>query len=292
MTQKFSLRPSQLFPGCLTTVLVFLASNSVPAHAAPGDGHWDRQFGTPGTASRNFALRFNQNSLYTGGYSLAAGQIATSTVVNVFDGSKWTSLGEITGGLTVLYDFAFLGTDLYVGGLFQRAGDVPAVGLAKWDGANWSDVGGFSGVALSLAADGTNLYVGGTFTNCGGSSITNVAKWNGAKWSALGDGIGYYGDTFSQLVNVLLWRNGQLYAGGAFTNAGAVAANNLARWDGSAWSAFGEGVAGTGSAFTRRPGYAVPFLWGGLYVGRRVTTKGGQLAGPQHRTPKGRGGAG
>ena len=100
--------------------------------------------------------------------------------------------------------------------------DVPAVGLAKWGGANWSDVGGFSGVASSLAVDGTNLYVGGTFTNCGGISITNIAKWNGANWSALGDGIGYYEPTLSQLVNVLLWHNGQLYAGGAFTNAGAV----------------------------------------------------------------------
>ena len=191
MTQKFCLRQSRLFPLFLITVLVFLASSSVPAHAAPGDGHWDRQFGTPGTASRNFALRFNGNSLYTGGYSVAAGQVATNTVVNVFDGTNWTSLGEITGGLTALYVFAFLGNDLYVGGLFQRAGDVPAVGLAKWDGANWSDVGGFSGVASSLAADGTNLYVSGTFTNCGGISITNVAKWNGANWSALGDGVGY-----------------------------------------------------------------------------------------------------
>ena len=213
MTQKVSRRQSQLFSRCLTTVLVFLASNSLPAHAAQGDGHWDRQFGTPGTASRNLALRFNGNSLYTGGFSVAAGQIATNTVVNVFNGTNWTSLGEITGGLTALYDFAFLGNDLYVGGLFQRAGDAPAVGLAKWYGANWSDVGGFSGLVSSLATDGTNLYVGGVFTNCGGIFTTNIAKWNGANWSALGDGIGYYADDLSQVVNVLLWHNGQLYAG-------------------------------------------------------------------------------
>jgi hypothetical protein len=131
---------------------------------------------------------------------VAAGQIATNTFINVFDGTNWTSLGEITGELTVLYDFAFLGTDLYVGGLFQRAGDVPAAGLAKWDGAKWSDVGGFSGLALNLATDGTNLYVGGFFTNCGGISITNVAKWNGANWSALGGGIGYYAVDLSQAM--------------------------------------------------------------------------------------------
>jgi hypothetical protein len=100
MTEKFSRRQSRLFSRFLTAVLVFLASNSVPAHASPGDGHWDRQFGTPGTTSRNLALRFNGNSLYTGGYSVAAGQVATNTVVNVFDGTYWTSLGEITGGST------------------------------------------------------------------------------------------------------------------------------------------------------------------------------------------------
>src|SRR6266567_7747956 len=107
MTQKVSRRQSQLFSRCLTTVLVFLASNSLPAHAAPGDGHWDRQFGTPGTASRNSALRFNGNSLYTGGYSLAAGQIATNTVVSIFDGTNWSNIGEITGGsgTTVIEEF-------------------------------------------------------------------------------------------------------------------------------------------------------------------------------------------
>src|SRR6185369_13706841 len=109
MTQKISVWPSQLFHRFLITVMIVIASNSAPAHAAPGDGHWDRQFGTPGTASRNLALRFNANSLYTGGYSAAAGQVATNTVVSVFDGTNWTSLGEISGGLTALYDFAFLG---------------------------------------------------------------------------------------------------------------------------------------------------------------------------------------
>src|SRR5881394_1320536 len=275
MTQKFSPRRPQLYPRFLATLLVILASNSVPVHAEPGDGHWDRQFGTPGTATRNFALRFKGNSLYTGGYSAAAGQIATNTVVNVFDGTNWTSFGEITGGLSVLYDFAFLGNDLYVGGIFQGAGDIPAVGLAKWDGANWSDVGGFSGVALSLATDGTNLYVGGSFTNCGGISITNIAKWNGAKWSALGDGIGNYEDIYTQFVNVLLWHDGQLYTGGAFTNASEVSANNLARWDGNACSALGGGVAGSGSAFTGSPVTALQFIGNDLYVGGRFTTVGG-----------------
>jgi hypothetical protein len=36
-----------------------------------------------------------------------------------------------------------------------------------------------------------------------------------------------------------------LYAGGSFTSAGGVSAMNIARWDGSSWSALGSGINGT-----------------------------------------------
>jgi len=52
-----SLRLFHVFPHFLIAGIVLLTSNFLPARAAPGDGHWDRQFGAPGTASRNFALR-------------------------------------------------------------------------------------------------------------------------------------------------------------------------------------------------------------------------------------------
>ena len=34
---------------------------------------------------------------------------------------------------------------------------------------------------------------------------------------------------------------GNLYAGGDFTTAGGVVANNIAKWDGTAWSPLGSG---------------------------------------------------
>src|SRR5438094_799278 len=75
-------------------IAIYLGLAGTPAVALPGDGHWDRQFNMPGTATRNIALGFNGNLLYTGGYSLSAGQIATNTVVNIFDGTNWTTIGE------------------------------------------------------------------------------------------------------------------------------------------------------------------------------------------------------
>src|SRR5438128_983880 len=73
-------------------IATYLAA--VSAIALPGDGHWDRQFNMPGTTSRDLALRFNGNLLYTGGYSMTSGQIATNTVVSIFNGTNWSKLGE------------------------------------------------------------------------------------------------------------------------------------------------------------------------------------------------------
>ena len=227
-----------------------------------------------GTGTRNYALRFNDNLLYTAGYGLLGGQLGTNTVVNIFDGADWSAIGEITGGTLVIFDFAFLGSNVYVGGVFTQAGGVPAVGLAKWDGANWSGVGGFSGAVFEMTTDGTNLYVGGAFTNAGGILATNIARWDGTNWSALGDGIGYYDNFIYPSVNAMAWHNGQLYVGGAFTNAGTVAAMNLARWDGSNWSQIGGGVAGQPGFQTGAPVTSLQFLGDDLYVGGNFTTVG------------------
>lgn len=39
--------------------------------------------------------------------------------------------------------------------------------------------------------------------------------------------------------------SGNLFAAGTFTSAGSAAASNIARWNGSSWSALGSGVNGT-----------------------------------------------
>ncbi len=263
----------------LTTV--FLVVQIYPSVAAPGDGHWDRQFNMPGTASINYALKFHGERLYTGGIMAGpGGNFATNSDVNIFDGTNWSRVEGITGGsgTTLIEDVQFLGSNMYVGGIFSKAGGLPAVGLAKWDGTKWSDVGGFAGAVMVLTTDGTNLYVGGTFTNAGGVAITNVAKWDGTNWSALGGGLGYYSGSLFPSVNVLVWREGQLYAGGSFTNAGAVAATNLAVWNGSTWSQVGGGVAGTGSILTGAPVAALKFLGPDLYVGGNFTAVGNNVA--------------
>ena len=229
----------------------------------------------PARPNRVFALRFNGNKLYASGYAVGTGGLlSTNTGVDVFDGTNWSNAaGELEGGNCVIYDVGFLRNDLYVAGIFSRANGVSSPGLVKWNGSDWVNIG-FAGVALALVSDGTNLYVGGSFTNAGGVLNTNVARYDGTNWYALGGGVGYNNNTLSVYAYVLELHNGLLYAGGVFTNAGSVAATNVAVWNGSTWSSLGAGPANGVNGTVM----ALAFQGDGLYVGGNFGLAGGASA--------------
>ncbi len=184
------------------------------------------------------------------------------------DGVAWSSLaGGITAGLgffpgvfaLALFDDDGPGpnpTDLYAGGNFTTIGGLNTSCVARWNGVNWvSLAGGVSSTVYALAvfdADGAGpglpaLFAGGDFTSAGGMATNRIARWNpGApgSWSALGSGIG--GANVLALATFDVDGTGpqptSLYAGGEFSQAGGVAANSIARWDGSVWSPLGSGI--------------------------------------------------
>lgn len=165
---------------------------------------------------------------------------------------------------------------LYIGGSFNRAGGMVANNIASWHGGGYGALGsglsGGSGYATSLLSAGGDLIVGGVFTHAGGIAVNYVARWNGA-WSAIGaglpnnvwalrtnNGLLYAATDASGLVRVwnefswvtvgtglaggasmfcgaLTVYNGQLIAGGEFTNAGGSAADSIAQYNGLSWSA-------------------------------------------------------
>src|SRR5207237_6785209 len=104
-------------------ILCLAACGARSLIAAPGDSHWDRQFGLPGVSNRVFALRFNGAKLYAIGYGVGTGGLlSTNTGVDIFDGTDWTNaLGELTAGTCVIYDVGFFRNDIYVGGIFTKA---------------------------------------------------------------------------------------------------------------------------------------------------------------------------
>ena len=170
-----------------------------------------------------------------------------------FSDENWISLGGFPGvdvyGTVTAVALDGLG-NLYIGGQFGAVGNTLATNVAKWNGSSWTALGAGLGDLLkygdyvaALAVSGSDLYAGGWFTNAGGIAVNNIAKWNGSSWTALGSGLttGING----ALVDALAVSGSDLYAGGGFTRAGGNPANNIAKWNGTSWTALGSGLFGS-----------------------------------------------
>ena len=192
--------------------------------------------------------------------------------------SFWSTLGNVDNGALAngyasseVDAIAVNGSNIYVGGRFfdiSNAGiNMPAADLVvKWDGSNWSALGddGSGGASVqgswvyALALDSAgNLYVGGSFShvNNHGTDLPNaqnIAEWDGTNWSALGNS-GLLHGSLNGAVDAIAINGSNVYVGGSFTDAensgvAVPAADYVAKWDGSTWSALGSnGVPGDGS---------------------------------------------
>lgn len=179
--------------------------------------------------------------------------------------ARWTPVGgweEVGGGLDAGGGFALAlatfddgtGAALYVGGIIDAAGGVPVNNIARWDGTQWTDVGGgVSGTvdAMTVFDDGSGpaLYVSGRITAAGGEPVNGIAKWDGTQWMALGPGL-RSDDGTTVVSSLTIYDDGAgptLVAGGKFDrtgDGGVTDLHNIARWDGSTWSPLGDGVVG------------------------------------------------
>lgn len=188
-------------------------------------------------------------ALFAGGRFAMAGAIAVNGIAK-WNGSTWSSLAGGTNGST--YDLAVFddggGRALYAGGAFTTAGVTPANNVAKWNGSTWSALAGGVDSEVAVLAEfddghGSALYAAGYFANAGGTPANSVARWSGSSWSALGSGIQW--DAFNGPGALTPFDDGSgpmLYVGGGFASAGGVAATNIAKWSGSAWSALDRGL--------------------------------------------------
>jgi len=194
--------------------------------------------------------------LYVAGAFSAAGSIAARHLAR-WDGSIWSTLQG--GANSVIHDLIAFDPDgggpadaaLIACGDFTRAGGSLANRIARYDGASWSNLGnGLSGPsckALCLFDDDgpgpnpTALYVGGDIVVSGTSS--GVAKWDGTTWLPLGSGLG-------GRVHALCVFDGdgsgpnqpELVAAGTFYPWGSPPIRNVAKWNGTSWSALGAGI--------------------------------------------------
>jgi hypothetical protein len=142
------------------------------------------------------------------------------------------------------------GDELFVGGFFDQAGDTPVGSFASWDPAkrSWNAHGtgvhddDLAGFVYALAVDPASgaVYLGGRFTKADDVGAWNLAVLEGETYRSLGD-VSSYGGSNAQVRAVAVAGTG-LYIGGSFTAAGNAAADHLARYDGTNWSAVGDGI--------------------------------------------------
>lgn len=161
-----------------------------------------------------------------------------------WNGNEWSSLNsQISEGTISTFMIDDFG-NIYVGGRFKYAGGVEVNGITMWDGNTWKALGTgmrhtednimfVNSIALD---DAGNLYAGGSFDFAGNELVNNLAKWDGKTWSNLGNGVSGENGKKGFVNSIVIDEKANIYVSGSFANAGAVEAQNLAKWDGNSWS--------------------------------------------------------
>ncbi len=197
-------------------------------------------------------------------------------------GAGWESFGGNGAALTI---GALPNGDLIVGGAGHRSFSGPdgvpvpgARGVARWDGNEWSAVGGGAGVtsddlvAVVEPTGGETFVVGGTldrvFQSDGTAlAVENVAQWDGDEWVGIG-GVSSPTHGGHRIVALAQAADG-LYLVGDFDTVvspdGTEApAAGIARWAGGVWTAIPDAHGEGRSLLPLGDGVAVGWRRGGF----------------------------
>ena len=123
---------------------------------------------------------------------------------------------------SLIYSMAQANNLLYVAGDFEQFNGVTAHNLVTWNGSQWQALNApaaFDRVTI-VEAYGSQIYI---------SDGTQVARWDGDQWQNLVTGV-------SSITQIEPTASG-VYVAGTFSSINGVAAQKIAYWNGSAWSA-------------------------------------------------------
>lgn len=140
------------------------------------------------------------------------------------------------------------GLQLYASGYFGAVNDTLALGVARWDGADWSplaggiEVGNQRRVTRLASRDygsGPRLLAIGRFEHVDGAPAQCVAAWDGTQWSTLGGGPPIGASESLSLASSAVFDAGngpELYVAGTLFHEDFTDRPYLARWNGSTWT--------------------------------------------------------
>lgn len=187
----------------------------------------------------------NDAATYAGGIvvcgQFAALQAVSAANIGRFVDGQFTPLGGGLDDTCIALEVNETGDTLYAAGWFNNAGAVSARRIAAWDGLTWSSLGAgpnnglASGLIYDIHAIGSDVYIAGNFTTAGTTTqVGGIAYWNGSTWNRVGPS-GTNGVVYS-----IAEFEGQIVIAGVFSLVGGVPVTNIARFDGTTWSAMGN----------------------------------------------------
>lgn len=197
--------------------------------------------------------RLPGGEVVVGGTMTASGSNSVANLAR-WDGVQWTRFaGGANGSVTKLRvlangDLLAVGTFTSIGGQ-AGSGGVPAPGIARWDGSNWTAVGG-GGLGLTVV-DVTELPNGdlvfaGSAQQATGYQSNYIAVWDGSAWSGIGNGLDGPAAGLAYVP-----QTGELVVGGAFRTVDNEPSAQVARFASAcpaAAVAVGTGCSGSGGA--------------------------------------------
>ena len=258
---------------CSSLLLVIILTRAAGLYALPGDEPWDDRFGTSWTpATRGLALyrgqihtshhRYDGSSLnlwnnkgwgffdmlpigsdlFVCGNASSLHGLGPRGVAR-WDGTNWHSIGN---GIPAsdygrfVAALAFRGGELYAGGQLAGGGEDDPMGLVRFNGTNWVEVGGGlssdtngwdPGLVWDLEVKDNILYVAGEFARAGDVIAHNIVRWDGTNW------LTFNGPPIERLHGIG-FRSEDLFV---------ISPVALRKWSGSNWLTLGVTALGTGS---------------------------------------------
>ncbi len=156
-------------------------------------------------------------------------------------GTAWVTVGNLEASLSGRMES--IGGVLYAFGDISTANGTPINYIAKWNGTTWSDAG--NGLVLNsdsymqaMCTVNGQLYASAFINaNDADNQTSTVFQWNSSAWTT-------HSTDIKPLINCMTAMGTDLVVGGTISSINGVPCdNNVARWNGSTWSALGTGVA-------------------------------------------------
>lgn len=192
-------------------------------------------------------IKYNADLYVCGEFDSVAGIQANGLAK--WNGSSWSNVNSFPNynatlsSINYIFSMAVFQGHLYVAGNFEGLSGRKEI--VYWNGTQWQSLGtgilGMFSEVSCIAVYKNELYAGGTFTASEGNAGNYIQKWNGTTWSDVGGGVMGAAGGNGQIYDMKVIHN-DLYVVGAFSEAGGIHAEKIAKWDGNQWCGFGDSI--------------------------------------------------